>query len=296
MDVRILPGPRDLLGESPVWDTRGQSLYWVDSKAPSVRRLHPASGEMRHWNVSEDIGSIALADGGRLMMALESGFHVLELETGETTLLAPVRHAASHMRMNDGRCDRQGRFVAGSLVHGRKDADGAIYRLDGELRVDVLQRGITIANSICFSPAGDRMYFADSLSGIVQVCEYDEVNGHVGPARQFVDTRPLGSGPDGATVDAEGGVWVALVLAGRVARFMPDGTPDRVLQLPVQYPTCPCFGGSDLDVLYVTSISDSRNLLRSDHPDAGALVEVRGLGVRGLPEARFAEGAHARTS
>lgn len=289
MDIRILPGPRDLLGESPVWDTRGQSLYWVDAKAPQVRRLNPASGELRSWHVPEEIGSIALSDSGSLVMALASGFHMLDLESGETTPLAPVHHPKPHMRMNDGRCDRDGRFVAGSLVHGRKDPDGEIYRLDSELRVDVLHRGIAVTNGICFSPAGDLMYFADSLSGIVQVCDYDGPSGHVGPARPFVDTRPHGSGPDGATVDAEGGVWVALVLAGSVARFRPDGSLDRMVPLPVQYPTCPCFGGADLDVLYVTSISNSGNLLRSDDPDAGAVVEVRGLGARGLPEGRFAD-------
>ncbi|HSW04405.1 MAG TPA: SMP-30/gluconolactonase/LRE family protein [Aquabacterium sp.] len=289
--MRCLPGPRDRLGESPLWDPRDQSLYWVDSKAPQVRRLHPASGEVRSWPVPEDIGSIALTDSGRLLMALASGFHLLDLQSGETTPLVAVQHPKPQMRLNDGRCDRQGRFVAGSLVHGRTDPDGQIYRLDAERRVDVLQSGIAIANSICFSPAGDRMYFADSLSGIVQVCDYDGPSGRVGAARPFVDTRPHGSGPDGATVDAEGGVWVALVLAGRIARFRPDGSLDRLVDLPVQYPTCPCFGGPALDVLYVTSISDSGHRLRSDAPDAGAVVEVIGLKVSGLPEARFADGS-----
>ena len=293
MDIRCLPGPRDLLGESPLWDPRNQALYWVDSKAPRVRCLRPASGESRHWAVPEDIGSIALTDSGRLLMALANGFHLLDLDSGETTPLVTVHHPKPQMRLNDGHCDRQGRFVAGSLVHGRPDADGEIYRLDAQRHVDVLQRGIAVSNSICFSPAGDRMYFADSLTGIVQVCDYDGPGGRVGAARPFVDTRPCGSGPDGATVDAEGGVWVALVLAGRIARFRPDGSLDRLVDLPVEYPTCPCFGGPDLDVLYVTSISNSGHRLRSDEPDAGALVEVRGLGVRGLPEARYADGAHA---
>jgi L-arabinonolactonase len=290
MDVRMLPGPRDLLGESPVWDVREQSLYWVDSKAPRVRRLHPASGELHQWPVPEDVGSIGLTDRGRLVLALASGFALLDPASGELTTIAPVEHPAPHMRLNDGRCDRHGRFVARSLVHGRSDPVGAIYRLDGGCRIEVLHRGIALANSICFSPSGDRMYFADSLSGIVQVCDYDGASGTVGPARPFVDTRPLGSGPDGATVDAEGGVWVALVLAGRVARFLPDGSLDRTVQLPVPYPTCPCFGGPDLDVLYMTSISNSGHMLRSDDPDAGALIELRGLGMRGLPEGRFAEG------
>lgn len=290
MDIRILPGPRDRLGESPVWDSHDQSLYWVDSKAPAVRRLNPATGELRGWPVPEDIGSIALTQSGTcLVLALASGFHLLGLASGETLPLAPVHHPKPQMRMNDGRCDRQGRFVAGSLVHGRKDPDGEIYRLGSDHQVEVLQRGIAISNSICFSPAGNLMYFADSLAGVVQVCDYDGPSGGVGAARRFVDTRPHGSVPDGATVDAEGGVWVAFVQTGCVARFRPDGSLDRTVALPVQYPTCPCFGGPELDVLYVTSISNSGNLLRSEHPDAGAVVEVRGLGVRGMPEGRFAD-------
>jgi sugar lactone lactonase YvrE len=105
----------------------------------------------------------------------------------------------------------------------------------------------------------------------------------------FADTSALGSGPDGATVDAEAHLWVALVMKGQLARFRPDGSLERLLDLPTPHPSCPCFGGAELDTLYVTSLSDTGNTIKTDDPRAGRLLAVYGTGVRGLPEARFAD-------
>ena len=114
------------------------------------------------------------------------------------------------------------------------------------------------------------------------------LDGSLSNERLFADTQALGSGPDGATVDADGAVWITLVLVGRLARFAPDGRLLQTLQLPVPHPTCPCFGGPDLATLYVPSISNTGNIVKSDLPEAGALVVVRGLGLRGLPEVPYA--------
>jgi sugar lactone lactonase YvrE len=127
------------------------------------------------------------------------------------------------------------------------------------------------------------MYFADSLAGVIRAWDYG-LDGSLANERLFADTRPEGSGPDGATVDATGCLWVALVMAAKLACFSPEGRLLKTVHLPVPYPTCPCFGGPALDTLFVTSISDSGNLLRSSDPAAGALVEITGLGARGLSE------------
>lgn len=294
MTVRheILGDRRDRLGECPLWDTREDALYWIDSKARRVRRM--AAGGYREWATPSDVGSIALTRGGRrLLLALEDGFHLLDLTSGATRRLSQVVHKGPSMRMNDGRTDRQGRFVAGSMVEHRRDPDGAYYRLDGDGSATQLFGGIALANATCFGPDGRLLYHADSLSGEVSVAEYDPASGAVGPRRTLFGTQAQGSLPDGATVDAEGCLWVALPLAGKIARYRPDGTLLALLESPVPYPTCPCFGGPGLDVLYLTSISNSGNLLRSDHPDAGALVALHGVGVRGLPEVFFNDEALA---
>ncbi|HSV54337.1 MAG TPA: SMP-30/gluconolactonase/LRE family protein [Burkholderiaceae bacterium] len=287
LNIEIIGDTRDRLGECPLWDVRDQALYWVDSKAPLVHRFHPQSGERRDWAMPCDVGSIALAEPGRLVLALEDGFHVLHMDSDTVWPLASVQHSGPAMRMNDGRTDRQGRFVAGSMVMGRHDRDGALYRLEADGGVTRLIEGIAVANSTCFSPDGGTLYSADSLSGVVCAYDYDTASGAVSGRRELVDTRAQGSAPDGATVDAQGCLWVALVQAGKLGRYAPDGSLLRVIDVPSPFPTCPCFGGADLDVLYLTTIRNTGNLLRSDHPDAGALLAIRGLGVRGLAEVPY---------
>ncbi|WP_423460330.1 SMP-30/gluconolactonase/LRE family protein [Ottowia sp. VDI28] len=287
MSIRteIIGTTRDRLGECPLWDTRDQSLYWIDSKARLVRRLR--DGEYREWATPSDVGSIALTQRGRLVLSVEDGFHLLDLDSGATRRLAEIRHKGPSMRMNDGRTDRQGRFVAGSMVMGRHDTDGAYYRLDTNGSATQLFDGIALANATCFSPDGRTLYHADSFSDTISAVDYDPATGAAGPRRALFNTRPHGSAPDGTTVDADGNLWVALVQASKIGCFKPDGTLLQLLDVPAPFPTCPCFGGKNLDVLYVTSISNSGNLMRSEHPDAGAIFAFHGLGVRGLPEVLY---------
>lgn len=289
MQIDILAPQRDLLGECPLWDVRSQSLYWIDGRSQLVRRLQPASGAYAEWAAPAHIGSIALCESGRLLLALEHDFHLLDTATGALTALGVgVRHPAEQMRLNDGRTDRAGRFIVGSMTMGRHEPEGELYQLTPEGRVNTLDGGIQLANATCFSPDGRWLYFADSMERKVRRYPYDPASGTVGASEVLVDTAPYGSAPDGATVDAEGCIWVALVLAGRLARFRPDGTLERSIEFPADsFITCPCFGGPELDTIYLTSIRNSGNLLRSEHPDAGAVFVVRGTGVRGIEEARF---------
>lgn len=279
---------RDLLGECPIWDDGAQALCWVDVRNRRVQRWQPGAGTaVQAWATPQDVGSIALAGPGRLLLALADGFALLDLATGTVTPRAPVVHPKPPMRLNDGRCDREGRFVCGSMALHRSDADGSLYRLEHDGRLStLLDGGLAVANATCFSPDGRTLYFADSLAGMIRAADYAP-DGSVSNLRDFIDTRPDGSPPDGATVDALGCLWVALVLAGKVACYAPDGRLLRKVDLPVPYPTCPSFGGPGLDILFITSIRDSGHRLRSDAAEAGALVQVTGLGVRGLPEVAY---------
>jgi L-arabinonolactonase len=288
MITHSIPSPtRDLLGECPLWDSRDNCLYWIDSKGPLLRRLHPATGAYAQWTLSADVGSIALTESGRILLALTDSFQLFDTRTGNAQLVASVQHASAGIRMNDGRTDRQGRFIAGSLVIGRHDKDGAFYRLEKNGAVTVLVPGIALANSTCFSPDGRTLYYADSMSDEVRAVDYDLASGALGTPRVLMNTRAQGSAPDGATVDADGCLWVALVQTGKLGRYSPEGALLQLLEVPTPFPSCPCLGGPQLDVLYVTSLSNTGNLLRTDHPDGGALFAFSGLGVRGLPETRF---------
>ena len=288
LQIDIQPTGHDLLGECPLWDTTTQSLYWIDSRRQLVRRIHPASGVQADWAMPQVIGSIALCESGQILVALADSFVRLNPESGVITPLpeVTVSHAGHDIRLNDGRTDRGGRFVVGSLVMHRTDPIGALYQLSGNTLRE-LDHGFSVSNATCFSPDGRWLYFADSLTRKVMRYPYDTATGKVGPSEALIDTAPLNSAPDGATVDAEGGIWVALVLTGQLARFHPDGTLDRVIDCPVPFVSCPCFGGELLDTIYLTSIRNSGNLLRTEHPDGGSLIAIRGTGVRGLPEARF---------
>lgn len=284
--IEILPTGQDLLGECPLWDASLDALYWIDSRRRLVRRLLTATGAQSDWMLPQEVGSIALCQSGQLLVAMVDRIVRLDPTTGAITPLAPVQHVAEDIRLNDGRTDRAGRFVVGSLVKHRHDPLGALYQLSGR-SLRELDRGFCVSNSTCFSPDGRWLYFADSLTRKILRYPYDIASGAVGQREVFIDTSPLNSAPDGATVDAEGGLWVALVLTAQLARFKPDGTLDRIIDCPVPYVTCPCFGGEHLDMIYLTSIRDSGNLLRTDHPLGGALMAIRGTGVRGLPEVRF---------
>ncbi len=289
MEIEIVSPHRDELGECPLWDPRSRSLFWIDARRHLVQSLRPDDGGYRQWTMPSEVGSIALCDSGRLLVALQAELCYLDLADGRLTRLAAIDHPAPRMRLNDGRTDRAGRFCVGSLVLGRHDPLGRLYRIAPSGEIAELDQGVCTANTLCFSPDGCWMYFADSPARQIWRYRYDPATGTAGPREVFVDADRLGGAPDGAAVDAAGRLWVALVLSGELACIAPDGLVERRIALPVPYPTCPCFGGDGLDTIYVTSISNSGNLLKSDHPDSGALLAVRGTGAVGLPEVRFAD-------
>ncbi len=274
----------DGLGESPVWDGAARLLFWVDALAPRVRALDPATGETRAWTMPSPVGSIALGAPGQLLAALADGLHALDLASGA---VRPVWTTAlpEATRFNDGKADRAGGFVFGTMQVEDGAPPGFLARLRAGGTVDRLAEGFGVTNAVCFSPDGATLYAADSRQGVIWAWDYAP-DAPLGPRRVLADVHGLtGSGPDGATVDVEGHVWVALVRTGQLGRFSPVGALDRVIDLPVQYPTCPAFGGPHRDTLFVTSISRSRRLQASG-ADAGRLLAVSGLGVAGPAETR----------
>ncbi|MCC6000869.1 MAG: SMP-30/gluconolactonase/LRE family protein [Pararhodobacter sp.] len=287
-----------MLGESPIWDDRLQRLYWIDSVARRVHRHDPLRGDLASVTLPSTIGTIGLCADGRLVVGLVDGVYLTDPETGACELFWRVDPPDERMRLNDGRVDRQGRFVIGGMgIHA--EPRGRLFRIDTGGRAEVLASGIRISNALCFSPDGRTMYHADSLDRYIRAYDYvTEATSQADDAgrqplrapRVFADTQQFAAGPDGATVDSEGFVWVALVNVGKIARFTPAGRLDRLIDAPTDLPTCLCFGGPDLTTLFVTSIRDSGSgRAISRHPMGGHMYALDGLGVKGLPEPRLGE-------
>ncbi|WP_326523573.1 SMP-30/gluconolactonase/LRE family protein [Sphingomonas sp.] len=291
--IDLLDGARNALGESPLWDGAAARLWWVDALAGRIHSSEAEGGDARYWQLDKPVGSIGLASGGGLIAALADGFYRFDPANGGTEVIACPTLGEGAIRFNDGKADRQGRFLSGTILMAENGPDGTLWQLHADGTAVCVERGFRLANALCFSPAGDRLYFADSLEGIVRRYPYDPETGALGAAEPFIDCREHGSAPDGATVDADGNVWIALVQAQALLCVGADGGVLRRIDVPIPYPSCPAFGGPKLDTLYVTSIADSGHRLKSDHPDAGRIAVVRGLDVPGIAEARCLAGASA---
>ena len=274
-----------LLGESPFWHPQEQCLYWVDIPGRQICRLDPVSGQELRWDVPSEPGCIAPSRHGGLLVAHRDGidrFDPVEGRCLERIVDAP--YDPTLQRFNDGRCDRQGRLLAGTMVGDMSLAApaGSLYALgDGSPRV--LQTGLITPNGMAFSPDGATMYLSDSHPQVqtVWAFDYDTRTGTPHNQRVFIDFKPLPGRPDGAAVDAEGCYWVCGNDAGLVHRFTPSGRLDRSLAVPVKKPAMCAFGGAGLDTLFVTSIRPGGDL--TDQPLAGGVFALR-PGVRGLAE------------
>ena len=289
MDL-LLPDHRDQVGESPVWSSAEQALYWVDIEGRKLHRWTYADQHVQSWNTAERPACIALHAAGGLIAGMDTGVFHLQPQVGGTlaaTLLAGVDHPQPGMRFNDGRCDRQGRFWAGTMVMNMAAGApvGAMYRYNaGQTEPLKAQlQGLIVPNGLAFSPDGKTLYLSDSHPDVQKIWafDYDTDTGTPHNRRLFVDMGEHPGRPDGAAVDAEGCYWICGNDAGLIHRFTPQGKLDRSLTVPVKKPAMCAFGGADLDTLFVTSIRPAGDL--ADQPLAGGVFALR-PGVKGLPE------------
>jgi sugar lactone lactonase YvrE len=290
MRIEVLVDVKTTLGEGPLWDVDEQRLYWIDSFDGRVFRCTVDGRELRAWDVPAKIGSICLRKRGGAICSLATGFHALDFKTGDCTLIHDPEPDKPNNRINDGKVDRQGRFLSGSMDTLEEGGNGALYRLDPDLSVHKLEDGIVVSNGPCWSPDGATFYFSDTWSNRISAYDYDQRTGAISGKRTFADFGPLGEGvPDGATVDAEGCVWSAAVYGGKLYRFAPDGRLERQIDMPVKKVTSMSFGGPNLDILFVTSMAKPPlPRFPGDGVQRGALFAIYGLGIKGLPEPRFA--------
>jgi L-arabinonolactonase len=286
--IEVIPGERDILGESPVWSEREHVLYWVDIRRKVLRRYDPQLGKADAWSFGETTGSLALRASGGVILSLTSGIASFKPPSEIRHHLKSPEANEPTQRFNDGRCDRQGRFWVGTMSDVARVPTGSLYRIDPDWTTHRTLTGITIPNSLSWSPDGKRMYFADTFEATIFVFDYDPETGTMRNKRPFVSTSDRKGRPDGSTVDAEGYLWNAEFDGWCIRRYAPDGRLDMTIELPTQCPTSCSFGGSDLKTVYVTSarhrLTDAE---QAAQPLAGCLFAID-VDVPGLPEPEFA--------
>lgn len=284
MLIDALEAPANRLGECPIWCDRTRRLWWVDVLEPALWSHDPQTGRCeRHPIRARRLGSIALRDHGGLLLACDDGLHIYDPATcRQTFLLDPEPDRPGH-RKNDGRADPLGNFWVGTLDESRFAPVGRLYRVGPDLSVTVQADALRIPNALAFD--AERMYYADTRAYTIWACDYDPTTGDIGERRVFARTNEPAR-PDGSCIDAEGNLWNAEYAGGRLVRFAPSGEVTLAVDLPVTHPTCCCFGGDDLDTLYVTSASEPLSgAEREQEHLAGRLLVIRG-GIRGRPEFR----------
>lgn len=285
LKISTLSEQRCHLGEGPLWDPVAAALYWVDSFAPRLYRNDFASGETQSWRLpGKTVGSIAVRAQGGLILAMDQGFYAFDPASGQTELIAQPLAGRNDLRLNDGKVDPFGGFVAGAMnIDYMQHEDCAMYRLSPELEVSEILYGFDCFNGPCFSADGEYLYVTGREEGVIEVFDY-------GSAQQPRNGRVLidHCNPDGATVDEDGFIWSAQWDDQRVLRISPQGTIDTQLEFPGQIVSSVMFGGPQLDLLYVTTIGGEVHGVAPSADGAGRVLVVTGTGFRGRAEPLFA--------
>jgi sugar lactone lactonase YvrE len=284
--IDVVPGVITAVGESPVWDPATGTLLLADMVAGRVLRLEP-DGSVSEWVFPSFVGAVAPTDDGRIAVALEDGFALLDPRDGSVSAKI-VAGCGPGERITEGKVDREGRFVVGSSDERFQDPIGAVYRWEARGAPQRIAGDIVLSNGACWSPDGRTFYLADSLRDTIYRYDYDPGGGELGPRRLLLDLRGEDGFPDGATVDAEGRIWTVLHRSPWILCLDPGGREVTRLRMPTSLISSLAFGGPDLTVLYVTSLDPGRIPGLPEEAavadESGLLYRVTGLGVRGIPE------------
>jgi len=285
------------LGEGPVWSPVEQVLYWVDIDGKSVHRFDPSTGIDQAQAMPGRPGSLALSSTpGVMVVATEHQAVWFNWNTGQVEPFVELELEGAGIRMNDGRTDPAGRFVAGAMFENTRAGKwvASLHQIAGDGSVTTLRSAVGVANGLAFDAENQLMYWADTPTQQVLVWDYDADSGQRSNERIFFDYQSVEGKPDGACVDADGYYWSASVRGWALTRIAPDGTVDRRIDLPVELPTMPCFGGPTMDTLFVTSIQsggdDPADVERRKGVAPGALlaIDLSSEGIQGRTDALFA--------
>jgi sugar lactone lactonase YvrE len=270
------------VGESPTWDARTGDLWFVDILAPAVLCLRH-DGRVDRYDMPALIGSLALCDSGRILVALQTGVHLFDPQTQTLSLLCDPDGGRADSRLNDGKVGPDGHFWVGTRDEGvPQTGNGRLYRVSPDGTFKEVLRGLNTSNGLAWSADGRTMFHSDSSQQFLQSFDFDPATGEIGPARRLTDFTNAEGRPDGAATDVDGFYWSAGVIGGKLNRIAPDGTITEVYQLPLSGPTMPCFGGPDLKTLFITTLYRAEDGTVED----GTIIAFD-VDVAGVPVVRF---------
>lgn len=285
MKINVLCQQVMILGEGPLWHPIEKSLYWVDIAAATLYRLNQDK-HIDKFAMPSQIGSIAWRAKGGLVAALSDRFVIVDTTTGTTQNIALPLQGIKNSMFNDGKCDRQGRFWAGTKDIAEQQPIGALYCLNNG-DVKKMLNGFTVSNGIAWNLDNSLMYICDSPARQIYQYEFDPKNGSLGEMHVFAQISKEQGFPDGLTVDSQGYLWSCHWDGWQITRYTSFGEIDSIIPMPIPRPTSCCFGGPDLTTLYVTSASIGLSAAQlTDAPQSGMLFAIE-TGIKGLPEPSY---------
>lgn len=285
MNINIACQQIMVLGEGPLWHPIEKCLYWVDITAATLYRLNQ-NKSIDKFAMPSEIGSIAWRANGDLVAALNDRFVTIDTITGTTQNIAFPLQETKNTMFNDGKCDRQGRFWAGTKDIAEQQPLGGLYCLNKGDATKILS-GFTVSNGIAWNLDSTIMYICDSPVRQIYQYEFDSKNGSLGKMQIFAQISKEEGFPDGLTVDSQGYIWSCHWDGWQITRYTPTGEIDSIIPMPVPRPTSCCFGGPDLTTLYVTSASIGLTAAQlSDAPQSGMLFAIE-TGIKGLSEPSY---------
>jgi sugar lactone lactonase YvrE len=273
------------LGEGPIWHPLLGRLFWFDIINCQLLSATANGAMVDHFQFEEAVAAAGVIDATNLAIFSETGLFQLDLRTGKRSPIIAIEADDPDTRSNDSRVNPAGGFWLGTMSKtDSSKRNGSLYQYRAG-RLDKLLGNISVPNSTCFSPDGRTAYFTGTIPETIVKCTIDPATGlPVGEWTTFASTAGQPGGPDGSVIDSAGYLWNARWNGSCVVRYAPDGSVDRIIELPVSRVTCPAFGGDDLKTLYITSaregLSDEELALQ---PHAGSVFSIR-VDVPGLPE------------
>lgn len=269
MNAQLLFNLQATLGEGPAWDAKNQSLYWVDILQKKIYRERDCLAEL-----DTTVGCLAPSADGHLLLGLHRGLATLDPDSKRVQYLAALDEPATN-RINDGKSDPAGRFLFGTMDMNEKEASGALYSFDGNA-VTRLLGNIRISNGLAWSPDHKIFYYIDTPTLEVKAFDYDLASGKIANPRAAIQVSKALGFPDGMTADTQGNLWIAMWGGAQVTKWNPKtgALLDRI-PVPALQPSCPVFGGKDMNELYVTSARvgmDEAQL--NEYPLSGGVFKI----------------------
>jgi sugar lactone lactonase YvrE len=275
-----------ILAEGPCWDEKNELLYWVDILGKSLNIYNIDEKKNKKIQLNQYIGCVVCKQSGGVVLALEKGFYFLDPNNPEQTLQFICNPELNPKnRFNDGKVDAKGRFWAGTMEHEQSGkAIGSLYRLEPNLTVHTILNSIQISNGISWSLDNKKMYFIDSPLKRVDMFDFDLESGNISNRKTIIK---IDDGlPDGMCIDEEGMLWIAHWDGSCVTRWNPNnGQLLRKVNLPVSKVTSCCFGGKNLDQLFITTAAKDTD--KNKEPLSGGIFILKNPGVKGIPTNSF---------